>query len=315
MKKSVLWFCLAALFAFCTPTVACAGEKFVVGISTPTADHGWTGGIVWWVGQAIEEFGKKHPNVEFVYRTSASDKDQAADVDFFLEQKINALVILPHKPAPLITLLNKVNKAGVYIVVLDRSIPRVPKDVYLAGDNYGFGFKTGEFFAAKLQKGNILVMEGIPCEGNTMRVNGFKEGIKTRPEIVVLDSQPAYWDPAKGYELMQRYLQEFPQVDAIWCGDDDVMEGALRAYAESGRTDIQFFMGDGGSKQVVKRILDGDPLVPATVTYPPKMAYEAIRVAVERLAEGKEFPKEITIPSELVTKENAREHYYPDSIY
>lgn len=302
-------FCMAASPSF-------GAEKMVIGISTPTADHGWTGGIIWWAQRAITEFGTKYPNLEFVYLTSDSDKEQMGDVDALLDKGIQALVILPHKPAPMSTALNKAHKSGAFIVVVDRSIPKVPKDVYLAGDNYGFGRECGVYLAEALQgKGKVVVMEGIPCEGNSLRVDGFKEGIKKSPDIVILDSQPAYWNPSKGYELMRDYLQQFPEIDAVWCGDDDVLEEALKAYEESGRKDVSLFLGGGGSKHILKMIGDGHPLVRATVTYPPNMGYEGIRMAVEKLMEGKEFDKEIVLPSELVTRKNAAEHYFPDNIY
>ncbi len=315
MRKPALLLCLAAAL-LCLVSPAHAEGRFVVGLSTPTDDHGWTGGVVWWAEQAVKTFGQKYPNITFIYKTSDSDKEQAADVEAFLEKKIQALIILPHKPAPLSTVLNKAHNAGVFIVVVDRSIPKVPKDVYLAGDNYGFGRESGAYLAKELGgTGKIVIMEGIPCEGNTLRINGFKESIRQSPGIVVMDSQPAYWSPPKGYELMQRYLRQFPQIDAIWCGDDDVLEGALKAYEEAGRTDIKLFLGGGGSKRIIKRILDGDPLVRATVTYPPKMVYESVELTVEHLTKQTRFPKEIVIPSELVTRKNASTYYYPDSIY
>ena len=317
MKKILLSLCLAAILALgAAGSASAAKDSFVVGISTPTADHGWTGGIVWWAEQAAVEFGKKHPNIKFIFKASDSDKEQAAHVEAMHEGKLDALVILPHRPAPLTTVLNKVHKSGAFIVVVDRSIPKVPKDIYLAGDNFGFGHECGLHMANALGgKGKILVMEGIPCEGNTLRVNGFKKGIQPHPEIVVLDSQPAYWSPPKAYELMLQYLQKYPQIDAVWCGDDDVLETAVQAYKESGRKDIKFFLGGGGSKKIIKMILDNDPLVHATVTYPPNMVHEGVRLAVERLTKGATFPKEIVIPSELVTRENAQAFYYPGSIY
>ena len=314
MRKIVL--CVTLLFLAGTADLAAAAPKHRVGVAMPTADHGWTGGIVWWAQQAVAEFGKAHPDIEFILNLSDSDKEQAPQVEAMLEKGIDALVILPHRPAPLTTILNKAHKAGTFIVVVDRSIPKVPKDIYLAGDNYGFGYESGLYMARALEgKGNILVMEGIPCEGNTLRVKGFRNGLKDSPGIVVMDSQPAYWNPAKGYELMLQYMQQFPRIDAVWCGDDDVLEEALRAYKESGRTDVTMFLGGAGSKNIVKMIIDGEPLVRATVTYPPKMSHEGVRLAVEHLTKGMEFPKEITIPSELVTKENALDFYYPDSVY
>ena len=316
MKRYILVCCLtlATLCGMLAPAVA--EEKIIIGISTPTADHGWTGGVVWWTRKAVEEFGKEYPGVEFIYRASDTDKEQLIDIDAMLDKKIKARVILPHKPATLTTVLNRAHKSGAFIVVVDRSIPKVPKDVYLAGDNYGFGRKCGEYLAQKLGgKGSIVVMEGIPCEGNTLRTTGFKDGIKGSPGIVVMDSQPAYWNPAKGYEMMLQYLDQFPKIDAVWCGDDDVLVEVLKAYAQSGRKDIKLFLGGGGSKAVVKEIIDENPLVPATVTYPPKMIYQGVEVAVEHLLNGKSFPKEIVIPSERVTRENAGAFYYPDSKY
>ena len=316
MKKLAVLISFIIALAGGSLPLACAAEKIVIGISTPTADHGWTGGIVWWAEQAAKQFEKEHPNIEFILRPSASEREQAADVEAMLAKKVQALVILPHKPAPLTTVLNKAHKAGVFIVVVDRSIPKVPKNVYLAGDNKDFGRKSGEYMAAALGgTGNILVMEGIPCEGNSLRVSGFKEAMAAHPGMVVMDSQPAYWSPPKGYELMRRYLEEFPSIDAVWCGDDDVLEEVLKAYAESGRKDVKFFLGGGGSKAIIKHVLAGDTLVPVTVTYPPKMIFEGVRIAVEHLLTGKSFPPEIVIPSDLVTKANAAEFYYPDSIY
>ena len=314
MKKRL--FCYLFMFLLGTISTANAAPSFRLGIACPTADHGWTGGIVWWAQQAVLEFSKAHPNIEFTLKQSESDEEQASQVDTMLRKKLDALVILPHRPAPLTTVLNKAHQSGTFLVVIDRSIPKVPKNVYLAGDNYEFGYECGVHMTKALAgKGNILVMEGIPCEGNSLRVAGFKKGIKDHPDIVVMDSQPAFWSPVKAYEVMLQYLQQFPEIDAVWCGDDDVLEAAVQAYKESGRKDISFFLGGGGSKKIIKMILDDDPLVKATVTYPPKMIYEGIRIAVEHLTTGSTFDKEITIPSRLVTKENAKEFYYPDSIY
>ncbi len=68
--------------------------------------------------------------------------------------------------------------------------------------------------------------------------------------------------------------------------DDDVLKGVLQAYKESGRDDIQFFLGGAGSKDIVKMIIDGDPVVRADVTHPPSMIATAISLAVK----GKMIP-------------------------
>ena len=49
------------------------------------------------------------------------------------------------------------------------------------------------------------------------------------PGIEILDSQPAYWSTQRGLEVMENYLQKYPEIDAVWTGDDDVLKGALQA--------------------------------------------------------------------------------------
>ncbi len=41
--------------------VARADEKVVLGVAIPTADHGFTGGIVWWANKAKADLEKAHP--------------------------------------------------------------------------------------------------------------------------------------------------------------------------------------------------------------------------------------------------------------
>jgi ribose transport system substrate-binding protein len=204
---------------------------------------------------------------------------------------------------------------------VDRGLLKPIADIYVAGDNPGLGRVSGEFMARKLNgKGEIVLLEGIPCVINTERVDAFKEALKPHPGIRILESQPAYWQTEKGLAIMENYLQKYKSIDAVWAQDDDVLKGVLQAYKESGRKDIQFFLGGAGNKDIIKMVLDKDPLVPADVTYSPSMVVKAIDEAVAAAkAEAKPAAdaktKKIVIPSELVTPENARDYYVPESVF
>ena len=117
---------------------------------------------------------------------------------------------------------------------------------------------------------------------------------------------------------MENFLQKFPRIDAVWAGDDDVLTGALKAYKESKRKDVKFFVGGGGAKGTVKMIMENDPLVKATITYSPAMISTGIEAALAGLRNGGRTPegkKEIIIPSRIVLNNNAAEYYFPASIY
>ncbi len=170
-------------------------------------------------------------------------------------------------------------------------------------------------------KGDILMLEGFANPINTERVNGFREVLAQKfPGIKILDSRYTDWNTEKGFNAMQDVLQKYPKVDAVWAGDDDVLIGALKAYEKSHRTDVKAMLGGGGSKIMVKKILDGDPLVKATVTYSPAMIKVGIAKAIahHRAAKGGEpedGKKETLIPSEIIVKETAAKYYFPDSVY
>jgi ribose transport system substrate-binding protein len=246
---------------------------------------------------------------------------QVGDVEDLMVKGINALVILAHDSAPLTPVCQKVKEAGILLVVVDRGLTKPIADIYVAGDNPGMGRISGEFMARQMNgEGDLVVLEGIPCVINTERVTAFKEVMKKHPKIKTLDSQPAYWSTQKGLEIMENYLQKHKKIDAVWAQDDDVLKGVLQAYKESGRKDIKFFLGGAGNKDIIKMVLDKNPLVPADVTYSPSMVKPAIEQAVMAVKEGaKPAPegkgKTIIIPSVLVTPENARDFYVPESVF
>ena len=170
--------------------------------------------------------------------------------------------------------------------------------------------------------GDIVVLEGIPTVINTERVEAFKEVMEQYPDINILDSQPAIWSTQKGLEIMENYLQKYDKIDAVWAQDDDVLKGVLQAYKESGREDIRLFLGGAGSKDIIKMIMDGDPLIQADVTYPPSMVATAVSMAVMGLRGRplhgfyqQKIPSKMILAAELMTPENAADYYVPESVF
>ena len=81
-------------------------------------------------------------------------------------------------------------------------------------------------------KGDILVMEGIPCPINTDRVEAFREVLAEKyPEIKILESQPAWWNTEKGMSLMENYLQKYPEIDGIKTTGFEILADGWRNWA------------------------------------------------------------------------------------
>ena len=108
----------------------------------------------------------------------------------------------------------------------------------------------------------------------------------------------------------------------MWAQDGDVLIGVLQAYKESRRNDVKIMLGGAGSKIMIKKVMDGDPLVKADVTYPPSMIATGVSLAVKAMQKKpldgfyqKKIPSKIVLSAELITKENAKEYYEPDSVF
>lgn len=299
-------------------TPAASGKRLRIGVSIPAADHGWTAGVKWWA----EEAKKLHPEVDWELATAKTPADQIASIDTMMAKKLDGIVILATESAPLTPKAKEIHEKGVFIVNVDRGFLEPVADLFLEGDNVAFGRKSAEYVAKKMGgKGNLLILEGIPCTVNTDRVNAAKAVFAAYPNIHILDSQSGMWNFQKSFEVTQNLLVKHKQVDAIWAQDDDMALGAEKALKEAGRDKNIWMLGGAGMKDIVKRVKDGDAMFPADITYPPSMIAAGMHLAVSalqggKLTEVKQFlPRHIKIDVDLVEPANAAQYYFPNSVY
>jgi ribose transport system substrate-binding protein len=314
MKKIIR--ALGALTLAASALSAAADDKVVLGVAIPTATHGFTGGIVWWANKAKEDLEKAHPDLKIIVKTAGGAPEQANQLqDLVTVNKINALVIFPFESASLTQPVAQVKKKGVYVTVVDRGLTDTSaQDAYVAGDNTAFGKLPAEYLAKTMDgKGDIVALRGIPTTLDNERWAAFESVIKQHPDMKILDAKYANWNRDDAFKVMQDYLTRFKHIDAVWAADDDMMVGVLKAIDQAHRTDIKQVFGGAGSKEAVKRIIDGDKLVQADVSYSPKFIYDAIKLTAEARLKGEKLPPTTIIPSVLITKENAKQFYYPNS--
>ncbi|WP_341675104.1 substrate-binding domain-containing protein [Niveibacterium sp. SC-1] len=312
--KSVLRT-LVASCAILGAAASFAADPVVMGVSIPAATHGWTGGVVYWANRTKGELEKKYPGMKVIVKTAGSAAEQANQVqDLQTVNKINTLVILPFESAPLTQPVAQVKNKGVFVTVVDRGLTDTnAQSAYVAGDNPGFGKVAGEYVVKTLGgKGDVVILRGIPTVIDNQRVDGFNEALKGS-EVKVLDAKHGNWNRDDAFKVMQDFLTRFKHIDAVWASDDDMAVGVQKAIAQAKRTDIKLVLGGAGSKDYIKKVMDGDKIVSADVTYSPSMIADAMNLTAEARAAGKDMPATTIIPSVLITKDNAAKYYHKDS--
>jgi ribose transport system substrate-binding protein len=340
MKQTSIRIALifAVLLGFsCTQKENSPAKQLKIGVSIPAADHGWTAGVGYWA----ETEKAKYPEVEWVYATAGEPAKQTSDIEDMMTKQIDALVVLATEPTPVRPVIEKATQRGIFVVSVDRGFDPPIADVFLEGDNKAFGRKSAEYIVDRMKgKGRIVILRGIPSSVDADRYDSAMAVFKMHPDIHVLAAQTGMWNREKALGVMQSYLAQFPKIDCVWASDDDMALGAEKAIKEAGRSNEMWIMPGAGMKDIVKRVMDKDPIYPADITYPPAMIAAGIDIAVAKLKDGsiaaaagktpehlgitreqldqaaaQQGKKKISIDVFVITPENAMKYYFPDSVF
>jgi ribose transport system substrate-binding protein len=295
-----------------------AGKKLKIGVSVPAADHGWTAGVIYWAKEAMALY----PDVEWTFSTADTPDKQISDLETMMVKGVDAIVVLATESAPITPTAEEISKRGILLVNVDRGFLKPVADVFIEGDNQAFGRKSAQYMVEKLGgSGRILVLTGIPSTVDTDRVEAAMEVFDAAPGVQVLERQAGNWNRQRAFEVTQTLLLKHQEVDAIWAQDDDMALGVEQALREAGRDKNIWILGGAGMKDIVKRVMDNDPLFPANITYPPSMIAVGIHQTVSILRDGQKdkvmqfMPRHMMIDVELILPENASRFYFPDSVF
>ena len=218
MFSLILLMSMSLMFA---QGAAEAGDAPIkIGVSIPSADHGWTGGIVWWANKAVDDIKAEQPGVfEFRVVTADSPSSQVRNVEDLEVWGMEYLVILPHESAPLTPIVKQVQSSGVRVFVIDRGLTDTSFGyVNIAGDNTALGTNSGKWLREQMvAQGltNYVAMGGLPVTIDTERMDAFFAEMNKEPSLVNLlggnNYEFADWSTQKGLSLMETFLQKYPQ--------------------------------------------------------------------------------------------------------
>ena len=315
MRKKLLGLTVAALAVFAGVAHAQEEKKVTIGVSIPAASHGWTAGVIYHAERVAKQLMASHPGLNVVVKTSPDPASQANAVQDLATQGIDALVILPTDPDPLVNAVKEIKDKGTFVALVDRA-PSVNdnsvRDLYVAGNNFALGQTAGEYIKTTTPEAEVVVIRGMPIPIDQERQNGFDKGVEGS-SVKILDRQYGNWNRDDAFKVMQDYLTKYPKIDVVWTQDDDMAVGVLEAIDQAKRTDIQYVIAGAGSKDMVKKVMDGDKMIPVDVLYPPAMIGTAMALTAANFYDQIPVRGTYILDATLITKDNAKDFYFPDS--
>lgn len=291
------------------------GETVVIGFSGPAADHGWLGAI----NSAAQAQADKYDDVEFRVAEGTNDANlQISHIEQFINDGVDAIVLLPTDGAALTEAAIKAMEAGIPVINVDRefSSPFAARATIL-GDNYGMGVSAGTYICEKLggQAGAIVAeiagIDSLPLTQD--RTRGFNDALSDCG-LSVSARVAADFTIAGGQAVTEQLLSANPKIDAIWNHDDDQGIGVLAAIDEAGRSEF-FMVGGAGSLNAMNSIKAGDTVLEATVIYPSTQGADGVALA-RLVAQNKSLadiasqgvPNRIVLNAPVVTAANVDEY-------
>jgi ABC-type sugar transport system substrate-binding protein len=290
------------------------GETVTIGFSGPAADHGWLAAV----NSSAKAEAEKYSDIEFKPSEGTNDASlQISQIETFINDKVDAIVLLPTDGAALTEVATKAMEAGIIVVNVDRefSSPFAARTTVL-GDNYGMGVSAGTYACNLIESKSIadpVITEiaGIDALPLTQdRSRGYADALKACDQTV--DNRvAAEFTVESGEKAASNLLQAAPKIDILWNHDDDQGVGVMAALENANRNEMAF-IGGAGSANAMRWIQEGK--MEATVLYPPTQAADGIRLA-RLLAQGKgmsdlvqpSVPRRVVLDAPVVNKDNVEE--------
>lgn len=265
------------------PAETPAAEPLFVGYSGPTQLDNFQ--IVLWEGmrEKAAELGIRVVMLE-------SDWDvvrQAADIEDFLAQGVDALIVNAADADGVIPSIRKANEAGVPVFTIDSAAAGGEVLSHSGNDLFCIGYRSMEYLAEKLGgSGKVLHVNGVPglmiVTWNDAGVDRF---VAEHPSIQLINHVYGEWDQAKAMALTEDAITAHPDLAGIYVISESMTGGVIQALAAAGLSDKVLVMNGGYGPESQQWLAEGKTI--ATMEWASKQgAAELMQRVYDYLTKG-----------------------------
>jgi inositol transport system substrate-binding protein len=288
-----------------------AQQKVKIGVTMALFDDVW----LTYVRDAMTAWGKKHPDVDLTIVDANNDTaKQVGQVENFLAQGVDAVVVLPVDTAATGPMTKSVVAAGKPLVYVNRLPANLPKGVaYVGSDSIQAGIMNMEELGKAMGgKGNLVILMGeLDNEAAIGRTDGIKKVVKEKfPGIKIVREETGNWKREQGKTIMENWLASGQEIDGVASNNDEMALGALQAIKAAGKMGKIPVGGTDGSHDALESMEKGE-LNNTVFQNPVGQGDEAVNAAyllVKKEPNPKLVDGKVWIPYERVTKDNYKQY-------
>lgn len=287
------------------------GDKYVIGISQPFMGH-----PVRQAGQVlIDAWAAEHPDCEIIVTDGQLNaQKQIADLEDLMAKDVDIILVAAHQSPTLVPILQTATEAGFPVLAFDRVLTDESVQIgRVINDEVAGGRVCGELMLEALgeEGGDIVILMG-PA-GNTgaeLRQQGFEEATEGS-KINVVDMQVADFQRVKAVEIFENLLQANPDLDGVFCHNDEMALGVCQVLEAAGRDDIKV-VGYDGQKDALESVMAGK--LYGTARKVVEFPY-SLDMAYEYLTTGKIAENDVNLPPIKINADTVNDYYDPDAVF
>ena len=245
----------------------------------------------------------KHDSLHFIYSDAKAKTSLLIyQIDKFIQQKVDVIIVGTNDANAVVPVLNKARAKGVETIILDRGVNTQEYTTFINSNNIEIGQIGARYIAQKLNgKGVVLLFEGLQNADVThLRSEGFLKEMAKHEEIKVIKRVGNYLR-RDAIKEMESVIKEGVHIDAIFSQSDSMLSGARSAMLRFQIDPSSLItVGCDYTSEAREAIKNGKQS--ASILF-PLGGVQSIQVA-QKILQGHQVPKHISIPIKLITKEN-----------
>lgn len=241
----------------------------------------------------------------YVRDPELDEERQCQQIDDFCAQKVNVIVINPVKGDSQLILraLEKARKQGIKIIAVDTQLKNFKPDASIVSDNYQAGVLIAKELMKRSSSARILLLEHKGTISADTRIQGFKDTIEGHESYQIVSELETKGQTEIAMPTVRNFLQLEFKIDTLVALNDRSAIGALAAIKEKGISYPIAIYGIDGSPDM-KSLLHSTDDVVGTVAQSPLQMGDRVMEVIQDIVDGKSYSEEVTIPVQMMTKEN-----------
>jgi ribose transport system substrate-binding protein len=290
MRKRLFLFFLVVLMALPLAVFA-APARTVIGLTLPGLQFPFFVTMKDDFDQMAAKLG-----VTVVYIDAQNNSaNQVSAVETFISMKVNGIIISPMTTDSQVPAIEAAVKAGIPVATVDRKSNSDKVLVHVGADNVEGGRAAARYMVQKLGgSGTIIELEGTPGASPAIdRKKGFDEVIAQNSGVKILVSQTAQFSRATGNSVMENLMQAYPNFDAVFGANDEMIIGAIEAMSSAGvDPSTKVTAGYDATPDAMTYIRQGK--LGATIDqFPGKQASQALTYIMDYIKSKKAPPQKV----------------------